>query len=394
MTFDDFVAPVGEAPFMAEAFGRRPLHLPASGGSRLAFGWERMNDLFAIAPHWTEGNLRLILNSRPIEPHFYLDEVQTFDGAVRRADPAKIDLFLGMGASLVANAVEAVAPEIAAIADMLAERFAAIAGANIYCSFDGVQAFATHYDTHEVFALQCEGEKVWRLYANRAPDPLDPPEPGPDAQARIDAARGPLAMEVRMRPGDLLYIPRGVYHDALAQSGASLHVTFAVAPRTGRVLSRLLDEAILRDPAFRAYLPGPDEDDGRALAARLGELADRIADTVRSPAFAIEVAHLQRKAALPRHRVALPARSASQYYARTQVPAELRHSPGGTVLVVAGRSHDMGSANEVAAWALTRPAFPAREIAARFPHVPAATRDALIELLLRENLVQPYTPQR
>jgi hypothetical protein len=36
------------------------------------------------------------------------------------------------------------------------------------CSFGGVRALATHFDLHDVFAVQIEGEKVWRLYENRA----------------------------------------------------------------------------------------------------------------------------------------------------------------------------------------------------------------------------------
>ena len=392
MTFDDFVAPLGNSRFAADVLGRVPVHIVASERRRLEFGWAQMNDLFALAPHWTPGNIKLILNSRPIEPRFYMDEVQTFDGTVLRADPAKVDLFLGMGASLVANGVETVAPSIAAVTEMLAARFTAPASANIYCSFDGVQAFATHYDTHEVFALQCEGEKVWRLYAHRAIDPTDPPEPGPDAQARIDAARGPLAMEVRMRPGDLLYIPRGCYHDALAQHGASLHITFAIAPRTGRLLARIIGEAIERDPAFGAYLPGPDDDDGKSLAAALDGLAARVGAMIRSPAFSIEIAAAQRKAALPRHRLSLPARPTSPYYARTDRPVELRGSPAGTSLTANGRSHELAAAGEAAIWALSRPAFSTRELDVRFPHVPAREREALVDLLIRERLVQSYTP--
>lgn len=395
MTFDEFVAPVGEARFLAEAWGRQPVHLKAAPGTPRAggFGWARMNELFAIAPHWTPGNLRLILNSRPIDTAFYMDEVQTQDGPAMRADPAKVDLFLGMGASLVANDAQAIAPEIGAITDMLAARFTAVAGANIYCSFDGIQAFGTHYDTHEVFALQCEGEKVWRLYRNRAANAADHPPSGPEGQARIDAARGPLAAEITTRPGDLLYIPRGFYHDALARQGASMHITFAVAPATGRLVGRLLGEMIAADPAFGAYLPPVDEADGKALSARLAELAERAAATIRSPAFATAIGHAQRRSAVPRHRPALPARPATRYHARTNRAAELRASTEGLALIVAGRTHKLGAGDEAATWALSRPAFSELELAARFAHVPAATREALIALMLREQLIEPYQPQ-
>jgi hypothetical protein len=393
MTFDEFVAPIGEERFLADFYGRSPVHLRAiAAGRGLDFGWDDLNALFAIAAHWTPGNIKLLMNSQPVDPAHYIDEVPTFDGPVRRADPAKMDLFLGMGASLVANAADAASPAIAAVTAMLSRRFTALASANIYCSFDGVQAFATHYDTHEVFALQCEGEKTWRLYANREVDPVDHPPHTPDAQARIDAARGPVVHQVTTRPGDLLYIPRGQYHDALAQQGASMHISFAVAPRTGRVLASLLDAAIGADPAFRAYLPDPDAQGGAALAARLRDLAGRLAGIVASPGFAIEVANAQRKAALARVPITLPERTAAAYLARTGRPAEVRRTATGARLIVAGREHPLGAAPDAADWALARPAFSDRELDARFAHVPEQDRRALIVLLLREGLVERYTP--
>ena len=44
-----------------------------------------------------------------------------------------------------------------------------------------------------------------------------------------------------MKPGDILYLPRGQYHDALTGDRASLHVTFGVAPATGLALFKLLE---------------------------------------------------------------------------------------------------------------------------------------------------------
>ncbi len=66
-----------------------------------------------------------------------------------------------------------------------------------------------------------------------------------------------------MRPGDVLYLPRGWYHDALAVDGPSLHVTLSVTPLYGRILFRLLEPAAMQDPAFRAWLPPADRDGGR-----------------------------------------------------------------------------------------------------------------------------------
>jgi hypothetical protein len=118
--------------------------------------------------------------------------------------PARIEHLLAMGASMVLDHVEDLLPRPRAITDLLADRFAALVGANCYASFQGIQAFASHYDVHEVFAFQCAGEKRCRIYANRADAPLETPQ-GHDARARIDAAKGLVRMDVTTR----LFAPGG-----------------------------------------------------------------------------------------------------------------------------------------------------------------------------------------
>ncbi|OYY72494.1 JmjC domain-containing protein [Sphingomonas sp. 28-63-12] len=393
MDFSHFIAPVAASDFIERHFGQSPLHIPATpAGKPLLIDWPRLNALLSIAPHWTEGNLKLVLNSRPVSPEFYMDRIETLDGTVSRADPAKIGVFLAMGASLVANDVENIAPELAVITDMLADRFGAVSNANIYCSFAGIQAFATHCDLHEVFALQCHGTKKWRFYRNRADNPLTQPSGGADVQQMIDQARGPVAMEVLMQPGDLLYVPRGVYHDAIATSDESLHVTFAVAPHTGRLLLRLLAETAIEQSSFRAYLPDGRTEDRAALSRHLADLAAQLATIAASPLLCDRVIDAQRMLAKPRHTLTLPMRPKLHSFARTDRPADIQSTAAGMVLVTAGGRRPVGTAFAIVEWALARPAFSAEEIGARFAHIPAPERQRTIDLMVREQLFIAYVP--
>jgi len=392
MQFTELIAPLSEAQFMAEYWGRRPLHVPAHPGSGRAdvIGWDRLNALLQIRPHWTGGQIELVLNSRPVNPEFYLETLP--DGA-RLASPAKVETFLAMGATLVADGVERIAPEVRAITDMLAERFAARCNANLYASFEGVQAFASHCDLHEVFAVHCAGEKRWRIYADRAEDPLVEIE-GEDAQARIDAAKGPVLLEVTLRPGDLLYIPRGYFHDALAASADSLHLTFGVAPHSGRVLFRLLEELAIADPAFRAYLPDAREREGAALRERLADLAARLASLATGPALADAVGAEQRKLADPAHPLSLPALPALVFYARTGLLAEALATVEGAVLRTASGDERIGALLDAAQYLLERPAISTHELRANFAHHPAQALDGLVALAERQGLLQRFQPNR
>ncbi len=178
------LAPLDPGRFVRDQFGRQPLHIAARAHKAL-LDWGGLSDLLGIASHWTPDRLTLILNHRPILPDHYIDP------ATGTAAPAKVEQFIAMGASLVGNDVERIAPALRAVTEALGAAFAALVNANVYASFAGVQGFATHYDLHEVFALQCEGIKFWRIYANRADNPVAPlASGGAEAQAMIDAARG------------------------------------------------------------------------------------------------------------------------------------------------------------------------------------------------------------
>jgi ribosomal protein L16 Arg81 hydroxylase len=394
MEFSDLIAPLSVERFMADFYQRRPLHIPAPspGNSKAVLGWQRMNELLAIRSHWSEANLKLIMNSRPIFPELYLDEFETADGRIRRAVAAKVDVFLSMGASLVANSVDEVSPEVRAINAGLADHFSARAGANVYCSFQGVQAFGSHCDLHEVFAIQCEGEKSWNIYENRAAAPVELLK-GDGAQAMIDAAKGRVMMRARMRPGDLLYIPRGYYHDAVASNDASLHLTFSVAPLTGRAIFRLLEDKAVESKLFREYLPDGREESGKRLRQHLQRLSDILHDLLRAEDFAAEIGERQRALWEPNHDFTMPRRQKLAFYARTQKPAVIGKGAGDAILAAGNDRVELGRFGPIMEWLLSRPAFSEQELLARYRREDPVELRAFVSRLEQAGIFLPYTPQ-
>ena len=221
LSLDELLHPITPESFAADYQGRKPLHIPAVEGSarRDLLTWDAFNALLNQGALWTANNLRLMQDAKPVPPEQYCRPTQGTLGRVMRPSPAKVAVFLSGGASLIAGEVVTLHPPIADLSVTLARAFAGEIGANVYCSFKGVQAFGTHYDLHDVFAVQTEGEKVWRLYDNCAVLPVDPLPHTPETQRYFEQNRGRVMTEVRMRPGDVLYLPRGWYHDALAEDG-------------------------------------------------------------------------------------------------------------------------------------------------------------------------------
>jgi ribosomal protein L16 Arg81 hydroxylase len=357
-TLDDLLHPITPAEFRADYEGRKPLHIPAGtdASKRSVLDWAGFNRLLNQSSIWNAVSLKLVANGEPIPVEQYCVTVQTQAGPAVRPSPAKVQTLLSMGASVIAGDVQALTPEFQALSAMLGRGWAALIGANIYCSFGGVQAFGTHFDLHDVFAIQTEGEKTWRLYQNRADSPVALPEDEPDLRGWFARTRGPLMQEVRMRPGDVLYLPRGWYHDALATEGASLHVTFSVTPLYGRVLFSLLENAALQDPAFRAWLTPASVDNGRALSAQLADLGRRLQALTAHPAFRDEVAMAQERLVARPSTYALPDRRPLTLYRPTGLLAPRIEGP----------------ARVAVGWAVGQPQFALEDMIAQFDFISEA----------------------
>lgn len=385
MEFADFIAPFDAASFRDGYFGQRPLHVAGAGRGRPEIlHWARFNELLAITPYWNEESLKVYYRSRAALRENYCDTADLRPGAPAPVNPAKVKALLGLGASLIANHIHRVSPEIAAAAGVLEREFSARVFANVYCSFQGVQAFQTHFDLHDVFAVQVEGEKTWRVYESRADTPVNPLPPGDEIEQWLTASRGRLLFEAQMRPGDILYLPRGQYHDALTGAQASLHVTFGVAPATGLALVPLLEKVLLRESAFREYLP--DARAGGALRDRLAKLAERVRAIMTSPAFAVDVLNLQRDLARPPADYGLPAQLRTTWYSVARRASVIRRDAGYAV-VFDGGELALGATWPTVDWMLKQRVFSLEDAAARQTGVDRAELARDVQQLARAGIL-------
>jgi JmjC domain len=141
------------------------------------------------------------------------------------------------------------------------------AQANAYYTPRRSQGFAVHHDTHDVFVLQVAGEKQWRIY--------DPLLELPLKQQRYSKAlgdHGPPVLELTLRAGDTLYLPRGWLHDALTSETDSLHVTVGINLHTWVDAVRLALDECEDDVEFRRSVP----EDGATGADLLERLAAKL----------------------------------------------------------------------------------------------------------------------
>lgn len=392
--FAELLAPMPVETFLTEYYGRKPVHIARGDAPRPdILSWDQFNRALEVRRYWTEPRLRLVMGNKPALSQHYLEKTETLDGPMMLANPDKVKAFLGLGASLVANQIDGVSTEAHAVSRTLQAMLGASVSANVYCSFQNVQAFQTHYDLHDVLAFQTEGEKIWRVYEARADAPVRPLPDGDATSQYLNATRGRVLFEVKMRPGDVLYLPRGQYHDALATSDASLHVTFSISPLTGLKLFDLLKEEAEQESLFRQYLPDARERGGAALREHLEAAAARLAELARSPAFFEEVRNAQRALAARPADYALPRRPDPVFYAATGERAQLVRRDSGYVLVTGRGEVDVGGAHKAAAWILRQNFFSTLTLEAGFPYLPADELQSLIDTLAGAGLIAETRPE-
>jgi hypothetical protein len=194
---------------------------------------------------------------------------------------------------------------------------------NAYLTPAGNQGFATHYDTHDVFVLQVDGRKQWRIHPPVLPDPLERQQWGGRADEVTATAQGTPALDVVLEPGDALYLPRGWLHSAQAQETSSLHLTVGIRALTRYALVEELLALAAEDRRLRATLPfGTDLADPDAIEPELTETVEALRDWLLR-ADPAEVAARLRQRAWPASRPA-PLRPLAQAAAIAALDADSR----------------------------------------------------------------------
>lgn len=275
---EDLISPIKPQVFMKKYWDQVPYHGKGYGVDRFGslLSWETLQERLSIPALWTPQNLQLVKDGDYIPADQYCHEVSTQQGRVLRPDPGRVMAWLQRGASLVCNELEGMTPGLRAMSRLLGKTFQAKIQTNLYLSWEKQQAFKSHFDTHEVWVFQLLGKKRWHVYQGRHDAPIPHPAFRHFGQAYHDQAKGDLDLDIVLEPGDLLYIPRGIYHDALALSQTSLHVTFGLTRPLGLDVLSLLFERGIHASFFRQAIP-LDTDPSlylQTVAKQCGDLLD------------------------------------------------------------------------------------------------------------------------
>lgn len=135
-------------------------------------------------------------------------------------------------------------------------------GSHLYLTPPGSTGLEPHYDDHDVIVVQVEGTKRWRVYGALEAFPVA----AQLASVPRDALPS-LEHEILLEPGHILYIPRGMLHEASSEAHRSVHVTLDITPCTW---ADLLAGVMRRSPRLREALPAGAWAPGGAARLREG----------------------------------------------------------------------------------------------------------------------------
>ncbi|KAB7833525.1 cupin domain-containing protein [Streptomyces mobaraensis] len=236
--------------FLAQALHRDYRLVPGAVEASGLLTWDALNNI--LASHRLEPpRLRLTREGETLPAlATSAPEVTRRHVVWHRLHPAPLHARLADGASMALDNADELHRPLGEVAEELERLLRTRIQANVYASWTATEGFGVHWDTHDVVVIQLDGAKRWRIYGPTRPYPLhrDTDEPQPPA--------GEPVADLVLRPGDLLYVPRGWWHSVSADQGTrSLHVTFGAQPHTPSDLLHWVCDRLVAHQEFRIDLP-------------------------------------------------------------------------------------------------------------------------------------------
>ncbi|MGW6912685.1 JmjC domain-containing protein [Kitasatospora sp. NPDC054939] len=178
------------------------------------------------------------------------------------ADGTKIADCVGRGATLTLEELQNHCPEVARFAADIARETGYEADCTAFLTPPRARGAAPHFDLLGIFLRQLYGSKRWRVGrpVHRLPSRAVPVDPS--------AADDPV-LDVVLKEGECLYLPRGFVHVGDTTDEPSLHLSIGLRGLTWeRVLRSLLSAAVEEHEELREMLPPAFSDLDRAALYR------------------------------------------------------------------------------------------------------------------------------
>jgi ribosomal protein L16 Arg81 hydroxylase len=216
--FSDLIQPIRVEDFEANYWEKQVLHIQRNNHEHFAslFSIEDLDKVLEYSRP-KGGSLRVVKSQQPMNPTVYENK----DGSLNLN---QLYAAYADGHTIVINEIQRFWDPIKLLVENIRQSTSHNAVANLYLTPEDEKALAPHYDSHDVFAIQISGEKHWILYDDTYfKTPLLHSFQPVFNRENLTGAR-----EITMRAGDILYMPRGVPHEAYTSDKSSMHLTIGL----------------------------------------------------------------------------------------------------------------------------------------------------------------------
>ncbi len=270
---------ISKPRFIKDYQGEKPLFIKHALSTVEHFSWLDANRIIERAN--IESDDFKILHNGLVPKQEYIETF--FDVGMIRHRLIKPAVYerMSKGATLIANKIVN-EPTVHALARQVAEFTGRQTVCSVYAAFGRQASFQTHWDTRDLFAIQLIGRKRWIIHAPSFADPLFMQQ-SKDLEQDYPCPTEPY-LDLILEPGDMLYLPRGWWHNPLPFEEETFHLSIGTFPPNAldyvHWTTQKLPELFAARQAMSSF-----EHDRKNLSSLATQLAERLTDPVQYQQF-------------------------------------------------------------------------------------------------------------
>lgn len=218
------------------------------------YTWNDVNELYCRGDI-AQRDFKL-MNGYEVPKKEYVESYDNLGVTEYRCITSVLYNYLRTGATLVRNRIKN-EPIVDAISRQIGQYSESRTITGSYAAFSSRSSYKSHWDTRDVYAVQLLGRKRWILKKPNFDFPLymQQTKNFPNIEEPKD-----IYMDVVLEAGDILYIPRGWWHDPLPLDEETFHLAVATFPPNGFEYIRWLENSTPNILDFRKNFSNFEDD--------------------------------------------------------------------------------------------------------------------------------------
>ncbi|EPZ01112.1 cupin domain-containing protein, partial [Mannheimia haemolytica] len=247
-------------------FEKKPLLMKGAISQKDLLSWKAINEVLPRCNLLSEDAIKVMYKGKRVPKKDYLEEYNDLGTIRYKFQEENLYSFLRDGATLVANGIVN-EPSVDCFSQEIAQFTGCHIFSSLYIAFNTQRSFKSHWDSRDIFAVQMQGKKRWIIHTPTFKKPLfmhrskDMPEYAPNLDD--------VYMDIVLEAGDVLYLPRGWWHDPIPVGEETVHLAVGIFPAYTHNYLTWVSQNMVEKEIARASLSHYESD--KELIAQLAE---------------------------------------------------------------------------------------------------------------------------